>query len=139
MGRSKTVPVEELSPRVLNEVPEDLSNGSIKNYGQRFEYSPDFEGPVKKRSCTDLLCLLLFVALLGGWGFVAYIGFTQGDIEKVRKEFEYFRILLSVCLANMSVFWFFRVVFWLAVFVFLNTMYSKLVIFNVFYDRRTQT
>ena len=93
MGRSKTVPVEELSPRVLNEVPEDLSNDSSKNYGQRFEYSPDFEGPVKKRSCTDLLCLLLFVALLGGWGFVAYIGFTQGDIEKVSKEFEYFRIL----------------------------------------------
>ena len=125
MGRSKTVPVEELSPRVLNEQPEDLSNDSVKNYGQRFEYSPDFKGPVKKRSCTDLLCLLLFVALLGGWGFVAYIGFTQGDIEKVRKEFEYFRILLSVCLANMSVFCFFLVIFWLGVFVFLNTTYSK--------------
>ena len=38
---------------------------------------------------------------------------------------------------NMSVFWVFRVVFWLRVFVFLNTTYSKLVVFGVFYERRT--
>ena len=38
---------------------------------------------------------------------------------------------------NMSVFWFFWIVFWLHVFVFLNMAYSKLVVFDVFYDRRT--
>ena len=103
MGRSKTVPVEELSPRVLNEQPEDLSNGNSKNYGERFEFSPDFEGPVKKRSCTDGLCLLLFVALLGGWGFVAYIGFTQGDIEKVRKNSNIFEFcwLCHLCVWSL--------------------------------------
>ena len=93
MGRSKTAPVQELSPRTLNEQPDDLSNSS-NEYGKRFEYSPDFEGPVKNRSCTDILCLLLFVALLAGWGFVAYIGFSQGDIEKVRTNSFYFFVFI---------------------------------------------
>jgi hypothetical protein len=33
--------------------------------------------PMKKRSCTDVLCLLLFVVFLGGWAGVAYVGITQ--------------------------------------------------------------
>jgi solute carrier family 44 (choline transporter-like protein), member 2/4/5 len=31
-------------------------------------------GPIKNRSCTDVLCLLLFVAFLIGWGVVGYFG-----------------------------------------------------------------
>ena len=41
------------------------------------------DGPVKKRGCTDILCLLLFLAFIGGWIFVAYLAFSQGDIDKV--------------------------------------------------------
>ena len=88
MGRRKTAPAETMeSPRLLNEpstLPPDDGNNE---YGKKYDFSPDFEGPVKDRSCTDILCLLLFLAFLGGWGFVAYIGVSQGDIDKVRKLF----------------------------------------------------
>ncbi len=54
-----------------------------KRFRCRLRFEPDFSGPVKKRSCTDVLCLLLFLAFLGGWGFVAYLAISQGDIDKV--------------------------------------------------------
>jgi len=43
----------------------------------------DDQGISKNRSCTDVICLLLFLVFLGGWGFVAFIGFRQGNIDKV--------------------------------------------------------
>lgn len=33
-----------------------------------------FQGPLAKRSCTDVVCLLIFIAFLGGWIAVAYFG-----------------------------------------------------------------
>lgn len=54
-----------------------------EEYGSPYKFEPDFSGPVKKRKCTDVLCILLFLALLGGWGFVAFFGITQGDINRV--------------------------------------------------------
>jgi hypothetical protein len=36
--------------------------------------------PMKRRSCTDVICLLLFVVFLCGWAGVAYVGISQvGD------------------------------------------------------------
>ena len=40
----------------------------------------------RKRGCTDVICLLLFLAFLGGWIFVAYFSYMQGDIAKVRED-----------------------------------------------------
>jgi len=40
-------------------------------------------GPVKNRSCTDVLCLLIFVAFLAGWGIVGYFGFLLGDPQRL--------------------------------------------------------
>ena len=53
------------------------------DYGEGYKYEPEFKGPVKKRSCTDVLCLALFVVFLGAWGFVAYFAVSEGDINKV--------------------------------------------------------
>ena len=75
MGNSKSAQVEP--------VADDVKNEEI--YGQPFQYEANFDGPFKKRSCTDVVCLLLFLAFLGGWGFVAYVGVTTGNINKVRK------------------------------------------------------
>jgi hypothetical protein len=90
MGRHKTAPADNMeSPRLLNE-PSTLAQDNGNNeYGKKYEFSPDFEGPVKNRSCTDVLCFLLFLVFLGGWGVVAYIGISQGDIDKVRKSGSY--------------------------------------------------
>ena len=54
------------------------------DYGVGYSYEPDFDGrPTKKRRCTDVVCLALFGAFLGAWGFVAYTAYAQGDVDKV--------------------------------------------------------
>ena len=42
--------------------------------GTDFSEGGAARGPVKNRSCTDVLCLLIFVAFLAGWGIVGYFG-----------------------------------------------------------------
>ena len=43
--------------------------------------SPTPTGPVKSRSCTDILCVLLFLLFLAGWVGVGVIGFQAGNPE----------------------------------------------------------
>ena len=50
-------------------------------YGEKRQHEPDFRGPIKNRGCTDVLCLLLLLAFLGGWGFVGYWAFISGNPE----------------------------------------------------------
>ena len=52
-----------------------------KDYGESYKGSP--ESPISKRSCTDILCFLLFLAFLGGWGVVTFFAIQKGDISKV--------------------------------------------------------
>ena len=55
-----------------------------KDYGKPYLHTDAGEGPiVSRRSCTDCVCLLLFVAFLAGWGVVAYLGMKTGDIRRV--------------------------------------------------------
>ena len=56
------------------------------DYGEGYKYDKEFKGPVKKRGCTDVLCLILFLAFIGGWAFVAYVAVSQGDIDKVTNS-----------------------------------------------------
>ena len=44
-------------------------------HGEALEVAGRPQGPVKARSCTDILCLGLFLACLVGWAGVAVIGF----------------------------------------------------------------
>ena len=63
--------------------------------GKPYQHDPDWTGPVKKRSCTDVLCFILFLVLLGAWGFVGYLGFSSGDINKVRACISKYVIISS--------------------------------------------
>ncbi|XP_011563044.3 choline transporter-like 2 isoform X2 [Plutella xylostella] len=54
-----------------------------KDYGEPLHYDPDFNGPTHNRSCTDVLWLIIFILFLGGWGFVGYYSFTNGDVERL--------------------------------------------------------
>ena len=50
---------------------------------------PDFQGPVGKRSCTDILCMLLLVIT---WGAMTYVGYTAtqvGDYRLVLYPMDY--------------------------------------------------
>ncbi|XP_046448873.1 choline transporter-like protein 2 isoform X1 [Daphnia pulex] len=40
-------------------------------------------GPVKNRSCTDIFCLIIFIAFLVGWGIIGFYGFTLGDPQRL--------------------------------------------------------
>jgi len=48
---------------------------------EEMEVMPLPQGPIKNRSCTDILCLLLFVFCIAGWAGVSYIGFRDGNPE----------------------------------------------------------
>ena len=80
--RKRTAPENEARPRTVDH-EEDNETATDKGYGKPYKYDADFSGPTKHRSCTDIVCLLLFLAFLGGWGFVAYYGISYGDINKV--------------------------------------------------------
>ena len=76
-------------------------------HGKPIQHDPNWEGPVKKRSCTDVICLLLFLVLLGAWGFVAFLAFQEGDVNKV-KIVQYLTkslvcyFIKYVCIKNQS-------------------------------------
>ncbi|XP_030745823.1 CTL-like protein 2 isoform X1 [Sitophilus oryzae] len=46
---------------------------------QPIEYDPYFDGPTKKRSCTDVICLLLFLVFLGCWVGLGAWAIKKGD------------------------------------------------------------
>eukprot|EP01155_Anaeramoeba_flamelloides_P051656 Anaeramoba_flamelloidesc42478_g1_i3.p1 GENE.c42478_g1_i3~~c42478_g1_i3.p1 ORF type:complete len:893 (+),score=172.02 c42478_g1_i3:107-2785(+) len=48
-----------------------------------FEYDDDFRGPLDQRKCQDLFWLILFILFWLGMGFVAYLGFTQGEPKRL--------------------------------------------------------
>lgn len=52
---------------------------SLKNLlwpfaGEQFHHDPQFRGPLAKRSCTDVICLLFFFVFLIAFGFAGYYG-----------------------------------------------------------------
>ena len=78
-GGSDTVSAMGSSNRV-----EDFDRaGDEDKYGKKRDYDPEFRGPVKSRSCTDVLCLLLLFAFVGGWAAVSAYGFMNGDPERL--------------------------------------------------------
>ena len=43
------------------------------------EHNPSHQGPIKNRGCTDIICLLLFLAFCVGWAVIGIYGFVNGD------------------------------------------------------------
>ena len=49
-----------------------------------YEVDPELEnGPLFKRGCTDVLCLLVFLAFCVGIGFIFLQGWNYGDPKKL--------------------------------------------------------
>ena len=55
------------------------SNGSSGAYGTARVYDKNFKGPIQKRGCTDVICLLLLIAFMVGWALVGVFAFMRGD------------------------------------------------------------
>ncbi|XP_015126817.1 CTL-like protein 2 [Diachasma alloeum] len=45
------------------------------------QHDPEFKGPLKNRSCTDIPCLLIFVAFIVCWIAIGLFALSSGDIE----------------------------------------------------------
>ncbi|GIY40639.1 choline transporter-like protein 4 [Caerostris darwini] len=62
-----------------SETPMAEESPDPKRYGEQLTYDANFNGPIKHRSCTDVLCLFLFVAFIAGWIVVAFFAFREGN------------------------------------------------------------
>ncbi|XP_007257224.3 choline transporter-like protein 2 isoform X2 [Astyanax mexicanus] len=58
-----------------------MENDQLKGDSRTFD--PNFKGPIANRSCTDILCCLLFILALLGYFAVGILAWSQGDPRKV--------------------------------------------------------
>nr|XP_018910592.1 PREDICTED: CTL-like protein 2 isoform X1 [Bemisia tabaci] len=66
--------------KIVDEVYGERSTRLGLLHGKKLDFEPNFKGPRKHRSCTDLCCLLVFVAFLVSWGALGFYAFKHGDI-----------------------------------------------------------
>ncbi|XP_070182253.1 choline transporter-like protein 2, partial [Littorina saxatilis] len=52
-------------------------------YGQPREYDPEFKGPVEDRSCTDVICCILFLLCVLGAAVCSVFGYARGDPQRL--------------------------------------------------------
>ncbi|XP_049820890.1 choline transporter-like 2 isoform X2 [Aethina tumida] len=52
---------------------------AVEDLGPPLKFDPQFNGPLKNRSCTDIICLLLFLVFIVVWIGLGVIGISKGD------------------------------------------------------------
>ncbi|GLD60355.1 choline transporter-like protein 2 isoform X3 [Lates japonicus] len=52
-------------------------------HGEPRKYDPAFKGPIQNRSCTDIVCCILFIIAILGYIAVGILAWSQGDPRKV--------------------------------------------------------
>ncbi|XP_028820294.1 choline transporter-like protein 4 isoform X2 [Denticeps clupeoides] len=52
-------------------------------YGEPSNFDPTFNGPIKNRSCTDIICCILFMLVLVGYMIVGILAWLYGDPRQV--------------------------------------------------------
>lgn len=53
-----------------------------QNSGEPRKHDPSFKGPILNRSCTDILCCIIFMLALLGYIAVGVLAWSQGDPKK---------------------------------------------------------
>ncbi|XP_040261407.1 choline transporter-like protein 4 [Bufo bufo] len=54
-----------------------------EEYGEPAKYDPKFKGPIKNRSCTDIICCILFMVFILGYIVVGILAWLYGDPRQV--------------------------------------------------------
>ncbi|XP_050024486.1 choline transporter-like protein 4 isoform X1 [Dermacentor andersoni] len=67
----------------MSKVGETPTPRDVADYGEPRKFDPGFKGPLKNRSCTDIICLFLFVFFLIGWAIVAFFAYRSGNPERL--------------------------------------------------------
>ncbi|XP_040910970.1 choline transporter-like protein 5-A isoform X3 [Toxotes jaculatrix] len=52
-------------------------------YGEPHKFDPSFRGPVSRRSCTDVLCCLIFIIVILSYLALGIVAWIHGDPRKV--------------------------------------------------------
>ncbi|XP_075943869.1 choline transporter-like protein 5-B isoform X1 [Anarhichas minor] len=52
-------------------------------YGEPRKYDPNFRGPVHNRSCTDVVCCVIFIVVILGYIALGTVAWIHGDPRKV--------------------------------------------------------
>ncbi|XP_041804651.1 choline transporter-like protein 5-A [Chelmon rostratus] len=52
-------------------------------YGEPHKFDPSFRGPVHRRSCTDVLCCLIFIIVILSYMALGIVAWLHGDPKKV--------------------------------------------------------
>ncbi|XP_042305039.1 choline transporter-like protein 4 [Sceloporus undulatus] len=58
-------------------------SSSSTSYGEKCKYDPSFRGPIQKRSCTDIICCVLFTVFIAGYIVVGIVAWVYGDPRQV--------------------------------------------------------
>lgn len=61
----------------------DEEENKKEKEGEKRKFDPNFKGPIKNRSCTDIICCLLFLIFVTGMIACTVIGYTRGDPYKL--------------------------------------------------------
>lgn len=61
---------------------DDVENEK-KKYGEPKVHDPKFKGPLKDRSCTDIICCIVFLVFVTGMAACSVIGYARGDPVKL--------------------------------------------------------
>ncbi|XP_069491114.1 choline transporter-like protein 4 [Ambystoma mexicanum] len=56
---------------------------SSEPYGEPAKYDPTFRGPIKNRSCTDIICCVIFMVFIAGYIVVGIVAWVYGDPRQV--------------------------------------------------------
>ncbi|XP_032094883.1 choline transporter-like protein 4 [Thamnophis elegans] len=58
-------------------------NEASDQYGEKSQYDPSFRGPIQKRSCTDIICCVIFGLFLVGYMIIGLLAWLYGDPRQV--------------------------------------------------------
>ncbi|XP_041370892.1 choline transporter-like protein 2 [Gigantopelta aegis] len=63
----------------MEEFEEETVSPDTKEYGKPRHYDPNFSGPVEKRSCTDIICCILFLVFVTGMVIISVLAYARGN------------------------------------------------------------
>ncbi|XP_057193686.1 choline transporter-like protein 4 [Triplophysa rosa] len=53
---------------------QDEEEQNSSEYGSPSQFDPKFNGPIHNRSCTDIICCILFMLVIAGYMVVGILG-----------------------------------------------------------------
>ncbi|KAM3858183.1 choline transporter-like protein 4 [Diretmus argenteus] len=64
---------------------QESSSDSVSSpeYGEPAQFDANFNGPIHKRGCTDIICCILFMAVVLGYAVVGILAWLYGDPRHV--------------------------------------------------------